>query len=127
MYLPLLVWVGWNVGLVFVASSLILFVSGVSAENIICVFFNHALPHFLFQPVASGSGIPQVKCFLNGVQVPGVVRLKTLIVKVVSVACSVTGGLAVGKEGPMIHAGAAVAAGVSQGRCISLPLDCKVC
>lgn len=42
-------------------------------------------------------GIPQVKCFLNGVQIPGVVRLKTLLVKSFGVACSVGGGLSAGK------------------------------
>lgn len=48
-------------------------------------------------PVAIGSGIPQIKCFLNGVQIPGVVRLRTLIAKVIGVSCSVGGGLAAGK------------------------------
>ncbi|KAK2097274.1 hypothetical protein P7K49_022725 [Saguinus oedipus] len=28
------------------------------------------------EPVAAGSGIPQIKCFLNGVKIPHVVRLK---------------------------------------------------
>ena len=28
------------------------------------------------QPVAAGSGIPEIKCYLNGVKVPHVVRLK---------------------------------------------------
>lgn len=28
------------------------------------------------QPVAAGSGIPQIKCYLNGVKIPHVVRLK---------------------------------------------------
>ena len=41
---------------------------------------------------------------------------QTLLCKVIGVIFSVAGGLAVGKEGPMIHAGAVVAAGVSQGR-----------
>ena len=49
------------------------------------------------QPVAAGSGIPQIKCFLNGVKIPYVVRLKTLICKVVGVICSVVGGLSIGK------------------------------
>jgi hypothetical protein len=51
----------------------------------------------LFQPTAAGSGIPQVKCYLNGVKIPRVVRIKTLFVKVVGVITSVVGGLAVGK------------------------------
>ena len=61
------------------------------------------------EPVAGGSGIPQVKCYLNGVKVPRVVRIKTLICKAVGVTLSVLGGLAVGKEGPMIHSGAVIA------------------
>lgn len=58
---------------------------------------------------SAGSGIPLIKSYLNGVHIPGVVTLKTLISKSFGVACSVAGGLAVGKEGPMIHSGAAVA------------------
>ncbi|KAM4634626.1 H(+)/Cl(-) exchange transporter 7 [Polymixia lowei] len=79
-----------------------------------------------FEPIAAGSGIPQIKCYLNGVKIPRVVRLKTLVVKVCGVICSVAGGLAVGKEGPMIHSGAVVAAGVSQGRSTSLKRDFKI-
>ena len=58
--------------------------------------------------------------YLNGIKIPGVVRLKTLLCKTVGVTFSVAGGLCVGKEGPMIHSGAVVAAGVSQGKSTSL-------
>ncbi|XP_070269422.1 H(+)/Cl(-) exchange transporter 7 [Myotis yumanensis] len=78
------------------------------------------------EPVAAGSGIPQIKCFLNGVKIPHVVRLKTLVIKVSGVILSVVGGLAVGKEGPMIHSGSVIAAGVSQGRSTSLKRDFKI-
>ncbi|XP_078237676.1 H(+)/Cl(-) exchange transporter 7 [Pogona vitticeps] len=78
------------------------------------------------EPVAAGSGIPQIKCYLNGVKIPHVVRLKTLVVKVCGVILSVVGGLAVGKEGPMIHSGAVIAAGISQGRSTSLKRDFKI-
>ncbi|XP_075755262.1 H(+)/Cl(-) exchange transporter 7 [Pelodiscus sinensis] len=78
------------------------------------------------EPVAAGSGIPQIKCYLNGVKVPHVVRLKTLVIKVCGVILSVVGGLAVGKEGPMIHSGAVIAAGISQGRSTSLKRDFKI-
>ncbi|KAG8145863.1 putative Chloride channel protein [Naja naja] len=78
------------------------------------------------EPVAAGSGIPQIKCYLNGVKIPHVVRLKTLVVKVCGVILSVVGGLAVGKEGPMIHSGAVIAAGVSQGRSTSLKRDFRI-
>jgi chloride channel 7 len=37
------------------------------------------------------------------------VRIKTLVCKAVGVTLSVLGGLAVGKEGPMVHSGAVIA------------------
>lgn len=39
-----------------------------------------------------------------------------MLVKAIGVVLAVCGGLIVGKEGPMIHIGAVVAAGISQGR-----------
>lgn len=73
--------------------------------------------------MAAGSGVPLVKCYLNGVKVPRVVRIRTLFVKVAGVITSVVGGLAGGKEGPMIHAGAVIAAGISQGKSTTFRKD----
>ncbi|KAM8844623.1 H(+)/Cl(-) exchange transporter 7 isoform 1-T1 [Spinachia spinachia] len=107
-------------------------VGGLSISLILWVFLNSvfvmvgAIIVACIEPIAAGSGIPQIKCYLNGVKIPRVVRLKTLVVKVFGVICSVVGGLAVGKEGPMIHSGAVVAAGVSQGRSTSLKKDLKM-
>lgn len=75
------------------------------------------------EPVAAGSGIPLVKCYLNGIKIPKVVRLKTLVVKSIGVITSVVGGLAGGKEGPMVHCGAVIAAGISQGKSSSMDKD----
>jgi chloride channel 7 len=69
-----------------------------------------------WEPVAGGSGIPEIKCFLNGIDLPRIVRIKTLFAKVIGVTFSVAAGLPVGKEGPMVHSGAVVAAGISQGK-----------
>ncbi|XP_075942583.1 H(+)/Cl(-) exchange transporter 7 isoform X2 [Anarhichas minor] len=107
-------------------------VGGLSISLILWVVINSvfvmvgAILVACFEPIAAGSGIPQIKCYLNGVKIPRVVRLKTLLVKVFGVICSVVGGLAVGKEGPMIHSGAVVAAGVSQGRSTTLKKDLKM-
>ncbi|XP_076022485.1 H(+)/Cl(-) exchange transporter 6 isoform X2 [Genypterus blacodes] len=68
----------------------------------------------LIEPVAAGSGIPEIKSYLNGVKIPGIVRLRTFLCKATGVVFSVAGGLFVGKEGPMIHSGAIVGAGLPQ-------------
>lgn len=47
--------------------------------------------------------------------------MRTLLGKMVGVTFGVAGGLAMGKEGPMVHIGSVVGAGVSQGRSWSLP------
>ena len=70
----------------------------------------------MWEPVSAGSGIPEIKCFLNGIDLPRIVRVKTLLCKVVGVTFSVAAGLPVGKEGPMVHSGAVVASGISQGK-----------
>ena len=45
-----------------------------------------------FQPLAAGSGIPEIKCYLNGVKVRHVTRFRTLVCKAVGVLFSVSGG-----------------------------------
>eukprot|EP00052_Salpingoeca_macrocollata_P012564 m.97626 g.97626 ORF g.97626 m.97626 type:complete len:836 (-) comp18538_c0_seq4:53-2560(-) len=72
------------------------------------------------QPPAAASGIPEVIAFLNGVHVPKVFNIKTLVIKFFSCVCAVGSGLPVGPEGPMIHMGAMVGAGLSQGRSATL-------
>lgn len=64
--------------------------------NVVPVMIGSILVAYV-EPIAAGSGIPQVKCYLNGVHVPRVVRIKTLFVKSIGVICSVVGGLAGGK------------------------------
>ncbi|KAI8468319.1 MAG: chloride channel [Monoraphidium minutum] len=66
-------------------------------------------------PAAAGSGIAEVKAYLNGIDVPGIFLLRTLLVKLAGSIFAVAGGLAVGKEGPFVHAGACIGALLSQG------------
>lgn len=48
--------------------------------------------------------------------VPFIFHFNTLAAKLIGAICSVAGGLAIGKEGPFVHAGAAIAAILSQVR-----------
>ncbi len=75
--------------------------------NIVCVILAVTFVCKL-ESKAAGSGIPEIKCLLNGVKIPRVVRIRTLLAKVGGVIFSCASGLPVGKEGPMIHSGAVV-------------------
>ncbi len=75
LYIPYLLWLGISSAFAILASVLVTY----------------------GEPVAGGSGIPLVKCYLNGINVHRLLRLKTLIIKAAGVTSSVLGGLAVGK------------------------------
>jgi chloride channel 7 len=59
-------------------------------------------------PGASGSGVVEVMGLLNGVNYPDTIGFKTLFVKFVALVFAITGGLCIGKEGPLVHIGAIV-------------------
>eukprot|EP00429_Kryptoperidinium_foliaceum_P004088 CAMPEP_0176007594 /NCGR_PEP_ID=MMETSP0120_2-20121206/3313_1 /TAXON_ID=160619 /ORGANISM="Kryptoperidinium foliaceum, Strain CCMP 1326" /LENGTH=944 /DNA_ID=CAMNT_0017340359 /DNA_START=101 /DNA_END=2932 /DNA_ORIENTATION=- len=58
------------------------------------------------RPASRGSGIPEVKAAVAGFALPNSFRPETLLAKVLALSLCVGAGLAVGKEGPMIHIGA---------------------
>ncbi|KAK4266365.1 hypothetical protein QN277_027302 [Acacia crassicarpa] len=68
-----------------------------------------------FAPAAAGSGIPEIKGYLNGIDVHGILLFRTLIGKIFGSIGSVGGGLALGKEGPLVHTGACIASLLGQG------------
>ncbi|KAH9056090.1 hypothetical protein Ae201684P_021828 [Aphanomyces euteiches] len=67
-------------------------------------------------PSSAGSGIPEIKSTLNGVHVKSWMSVETLVAKIAGVILSISGGLPVGMEGPMIHCGAIVASCLSSKR-----------
>lgn len=83
----------------------------------ICLFYAFISGMFCwFEPNAAGSGIPEIKAYLNGVNRNRLVRIGVLVSKVLGMCFSCAASLPIGKEGPMIHAGSIVGAAVSQGK-----------
>ncbi|XP_030459160.1 chloride channel protein CLC-c [Syzygium oleosum] len=66
-------------------------------------------------PAAAGSGIPEVKAYLNGIDAHTILAPGTLFVKIVGSILGVAAGFVVGKEGPMVHTGACIASLLGQG------------
>ncbi|KAI9189036.1 hypothetical protein H9P43_000463 [Blastocladiella emersonii ATCC 22665] len=58
----------------------------------------------LWEPTASGSGMPEVIAYLNGVERPRFVSWRTLLAKIVGMWCATNSGLYTGYDGPLIHA-----------------------
>ncbi|KAE9602070.1 hypothetical protein Lal_00040758 [Lupinus albus] len=88
--------------LVYVSSNMILSIIAAS----LCAFL---------APAAAGSGIPEVKAYLNGVDAQAILAPSTLFVKIFGSIFGVAAGFVVGKEGPMVHTGACIANFLGQG------------
>eukprot|EP01050_Picozoa_sp_SAG11_P013006 SAG11_NODE_1489_length_4814_cov_2.132131_1_plen_272_part_00 len=81
-----------------------------------------ALPTVLWVSEAAGSGIPEVMGYLNGVHIPQFLQLRTLAAKLWGTTLIVASGVAVGPEGPLVHAGAIIGSGLTRGRsCVTVP------
>ena len=67
-----------------------------------------------YAPAAGGGGVTVIMALLNGNHIPDVLRPRTLITKIIGNMLSVSSGLAVGPEGPLIFSGAAIASMLSR-------------
>ncbi|XP_041008465.1 putative chloride channel-like protein CLC-g isoform X1 [Juglans microcarpa x Juglans regia] len=85
-----------------------------SVSNLVLALFASMITAFI-APEAAGSGIPEVKAYLNGVDAPEIFSVRTLVVKIVGSISAVSSSLLVGKAGPMVHTGACIASLLGQG------------
>jgi chloride channel 7 len=63
----------------------------------------------LIAPKAAGSGLAEVKAMLNGSHISKLLTFTAAFVKIFGIIFTITAGLALGREGPMVHIGAAIA------------------
>merc|ERR1719346_822264 len=69
-------------------------------------------------PHAGGSGIPEIKAYLNGMSMPQAFTFKTWVSRSIGLVLVTSAGLFAGTEGPFAHLGGILASGVAQGmRC----------
>lgn len=95
-----------------------------AGSNLMLLLFASSITAFV-SPAAGGSGIPEVKAYLNGVDAPNIFSLRTLAVKIIGNIAAVSSSLHVGKAGPMVHTGACIAAIFGQGGSRKYGLTCR--
>eukprot|EP00298_Acanthocystis_sp_HF-20_P013668 c20460_g1_i1.p1 GENE.c20460_g1_i1~~c20460_g1_i1.p1 ORF type:complete len:804 (+),score=294.03 c20460_g1_i1:22-2433(+) len=61
------------------------------------------------QPLSAGSGIPEMKSMLSGVNIPGYLSPATFTAKVLGLGCVIGCGAFIGIEGPAVHWTSAIA------------------
>jgi H+/Cl- antiporter ClcA len=84
-----------------------------TAFNLVLAMIS-AITCLLLAPEAVGSGIPEVKAYLNGVRAPNLGGVTLFLVKIFATVLSVSSGLVCGPEGPFIHIGAIIGTSSTQ-------------
>lgn len=76
--------------------------------NVLCAAMGSATV-LLGSSGASGSGIPELVAFLNGVEVPHFLTMKTFFMKIIGATLTVAASLPVGYQGVLLHIGGMLA------------------
>jgi H+/Cl- antiporter ClcA len=84
----------------------------------VCVLIACALTIYV-GPAATGGGIAEIMGILNGINYKNVISMPTFLVKIFGTVFAVSGGLCIGKEGPLLHIGAIAGVLICY-----LPFDC---
>ena len=59
--------------------------------------------------LAKGSGIPQMRAIMAGVEMPGMLSKRTFVSKVIGMIAMLSSGMSLGKEGPFVHIAGCIA------------------
>ncbi|CDW58324.1 Chloride channel protein 2 [Trichuris trichiura] len=89
---------------VHLAAGIFTWIALVSGMTLASVVVSHYI-----SPPAIGSGIPEIKTILRGVVLKEYLSFMTLVSKTLGLTISLSSGLPIGKEGPMVHIGSIVA------------------
>eukprot|EP01065_Artemidia_motanka_P012811 TRINITY_DN17076_c0_g1_i1.p1 TRINITY_DN17076_c0_g1~~TRINITY_DN17076_c0_g1_i1.p1 ORF type:complete len:1639 (+),score=465.53 TRINITY_DN17076_c0_g1_i1:62-4918(+) len=66
-------------------------------------------------PDVVGSGFEEVKAYLNGIDVPGMLSPHLILPRIVGAVLGISAGLAIGADGPVVCSAACLAGALSQG------------
>lgn len=81
--------------------------------GICCLFAGASAALVIFgEPLCAGSGIPEVKGYLNGNGIPHLFSVEALAVRVLGVVLATAAGFPIGREGPMVCIGGTLGYGV---------------
>ena len=80
--------------------ALLFMLPGITILSLIVVYLS---------PISAGSSLPEIKGYLNGAHVPGLFSIVTTAIKALGVIAVIGCGYPVGREGPMVQLGCALA------------------
>jgi chloride channel 2 len=66
---------------------------------------------------AEGSGVPEIKALIAGVDIYKYLSLQTCIGKMIGLMAGLIAGLPIGREGPFIHMSACIASKLAKLKC----------
>eukprot|EP00927_Polykrikos_kofoidii_P072423 TRINITY_DN68541_c0_g1_i1.p1 TRINITY_DN68541_c0_g1~~TRINITY_DN68541_c0_g1_i1.p1 ORF type:complete len:861 (+),score=134.55 TRINITY_DN68541_c0_g1_i1:286-2583(+) len=89
--------------------------AGVHALLSIAVFFTliSTCAVVLIAPPCAGSGLPEIKGYLNGNNIHDLFTVNTLVVRIFALVFSVASGMPIGREGPMVSIGCCLGYGIT--------------